>query len=189
MKNCSFFYLPSIAGSLVILLAACQANATPTNVTNIKVYTALPARAIIDTEEIRIPNCEGSIDTIQTLGSIKTVEAKSELDTIGTSTEGFEHEIPETLRLQLEIEIANAYQQSYQNAIERIENVSLDAVQGFETVYVIHWERLNHRGRIHYSIGDRVYKVYYLYQLVVPKLLSREKKVCNGKIEATLSPQ
>jgi hypothetical protein len=189
MKNCRLFFLLMV-GSLVVLSAACQANTDGANVANIKVDKVPPSRSIIDTEEITVPNCEGNIEIIQTLGSVKTIELTTEVDTVAVATDGSEYKIPESLKLQLEIEVENSYDQTFQNEMARLEDVSMDAAPEFETVYTIRWEQLDHEGEIFFSIGSQTYKANYLYQLIVPKLLSKEEIECDGILETvTVSPQ
>jgi hypothetical protein len=190
MNNCFFFRLLNLTWSLIILLSACQPNADATDVKNIKVDMVPFKRVIIDTEEILVPNCEGNIEIIQTLGSLKTIHTKSEVEITAVSIEGSEYKIPEDIRLQLEIEVANSYEQSFQNATARLENIAMNGAPRSETVYVIQWEQLHYQGNVQFSIGGHVYNVPYFYQLMIPKLLSKGEKACNGTNEiVTKSPQ
>jgi hypothetical protein len=190
MKTHTFFCLSCVAGSLILLFSACQPGSPTPNATDIRVERTLPTRAIIDTEEIPIPNCAGNIDIVQTLGSLKSIETTSEVNATATATDGSEQKLPEGLKLKLEIEVTKSYEQTYQNAVSRLENVSMDAAGNFETVYVIQWEQLSYHGNVYYSDRDRVYQVRYLYQLKVPKRLSKEEKACDENMATvTLSPQ
>lgn len=192
----SFLHLKIIILNIVLVstIISCQPVAdtqvaSDTNIQDIQVNTATPIDSKIRTEEFTLPNCGGTGELHQTLGSQASVSKSETISTKATVRGGVEVEIPETVKLKLEVELEKAYQKTFESASSRLDTIDMPAAAGTHVVYVIGWYNQNYESIIEYSTDSRVYEVPYIYILRVPKIESSYQISCNVTPPTTASEE
>jgi len=179
-----------------LLLSACQGSEMPdvgigtTNpstenieaedISLVRVDTAIPSSKVVRTENISLPNCGGSSELTQTLGTVTTVQKSLSLGARAKGSAGAEVEIPETAKLRLEVEIEATYQQTFQTASSRLDTLVMKAAPKTHIVYIIEWEQLEYTSAVSFAMKGEVFQAPYTYTLVVPKLTSSDQVSCSG---------
>ncbi len=186
----------SIAILVSLFLGACQPTPTaqPANqdmqngsVGNIRVTTVQPSESLIKTETFPLPNCGGTGEIRQTLGSTASITKNVTLSGKATVRGGGEAGIPETVKLKLEIEIEAAYQKAYESANSRLDTIDMPAAAGTHVVYDIGWYEQVFSSIVQYSINEQVYEAPYVYKLQVPKLDNSHQVSCGTSTKSTES--
>ncbi len=177
-----------------LFLGSCQPAPTgqpipteqPTNqntqnnaVENIRVTTVQPSETLVKTETFPLPNCGGTGEIRQTLGSTASITKSVTLSGKATIRGGGEAGIPETVKLKLEIEIEAAYQKAYESANSRLDTIDMPAAAGTHVVYDIGWYEQVFNSIVQYSIDGQVYEAPYTYKLQVPKLDNSRQISCG----------
>jgi len=165
-------------GFLTAFICACEPIA-PTPV-NINVKIAAPTRNTYKSEEIQISNCNGNINSNDTLGSKATIQQSITIDDTANGIDTSDYIISINEKLQFEIEINNAYQPIYTNTVSRLEDTKLIVPPSYETAYTVQWEKLDYGDYVSFSRNNDVYKVSYIYELLIPNLLYKEESICPG---------
>jgi hypothetical protein len=183
---CSFLHHKAII--LNVILASIMISCRPTTYTqeapsssvqDVQVNTATPTDSKVRTEEFTLPNCGGTGELHQTLGSQASVSKSETISTKATVRGGGEVDIPETVKLKLEVELERAYQKTFESASSRLDAIDMPAAAGTHVVYVIDWYNQNYESIIEYSTDGKVYEVPYVYMLQVPKIESSYQISCN----------
>ena len=168
--------------ALTFFLSSCGTNTTQEEpgITNIHVDTVIPVENQVDIEKFPLPNCGGTSELNQTLGSNASI-LKSVTIGAKASTEGSgEVSIPETAKLQLKLAIEAAYQQTYKSANSRLDSISMKAAAGTSVTYEIGWYDQTFSSIVQYSEKNKVYSASYTYKLRVPKINNSYQDVCPG---------
>ena len=178
-----------------LLLSACQGSDVPdvgigtTNpsteiieedISLVRVDTVIPSTKVVRTEDISLPNCGGSSELTQTLGTVTTVQKSLSLGARAKGSAGTEVEIPATAKLQLEVEIEATYRQAYQTASSRLDTIVMKAAPKTHIIYIIEWEKLEYTSAVSFAMKGEVFQAPYTYTLVVPKLTTSVQVSCSG---------
>ncbi len=178
----------SITILVSLFLGACQSTPTaqPANqntqnssVENIRVTTVQPSESLVKTESFPLPNCGGTGEIRQTLGSTTSITKSVTLGGKATVRGGGEVGIPETVKLKLEIEVEAAYQNTYEAANSRLDTIDMPAAAGTHVIYDIGWYEQVFNSIVQYSMDGQVYEAPYTYKLHVPKLDNSHQVSCG----------
>jgi len=172
---------------LALALGACQPTVTPTiqvaqssGIENVRVITIGPAESLIDTEDFPLPNCGGTSELHQTLGTQASVTKSVTIGAKATIKGGGEAEVPEIAKLELAIEVEAAYQKTYESANSRLDTIGMQAAAGTHVVYTIGWYEQTFSSVIEYSSNGQVYEAPYTYKLRIPKIENSNNIICSG---------
>ena len=157
------------------------AQVTP-SISNIRVNDAVPEEAPIqgNTEEFPLPNCGGTGELRQTLGTHVSVSKSVEVGVKATVTGGGEVAIPETAKLELTIAVEGAYKNTLDSANSRLDTIEMSAAAGTQVVYVIKWYEQVFNSTVQYSEDSKVYEAPYTYKLRIPKIDGSYSTTCPG---------
>jgi len=149
-----------------------------------------PQTSVLGTEDFPLPNCGGSSVMSQSLGSLASVSNSSTIGATATINGGGDVQVPEVAKLQLQIELSTAYQQTLRNENSRVDTIQLSAEPGTYVIYQVRWEQLTYSSTISYAVGNQVYKVPYEFMLRVPKNNRSDQLPCTGGgITTSASPE
>lgn len=166
-------YILSSVIILLLTLGACD-NGDQTSdlgdVGDIRVEKAEAIKTIVGTEEFPFPNCGGTIDLSQSLGTQTTVKKGVTIGARATTSAGGEVTVLEVVKLKLEAQVELAYQQTYETASSRLDTIDMGAAPGTHVVYEVQWEEQKFASTVSYAIRGEVYKAPYTYILRIPKL-------------------
>ena len=139
----------------------------------IRVNDAIPQEISLDgeVEEFRLPNCGGSSEVKQTLGNQATVSKSVEVGRTGSLSGGGSVEIPEAVRIEMEVAVEENYREAFTTANSRLDTIEMAAAPGTEIVYLIIWHQQVYESTVQYVDGDKIYEAPYSYILRVPKIL------------------
>jgi formylglycine-generating enzyme required for sulfatase activity len=129
-------------------------------------YTNAPA----DTEDFPLPNCGGSGELKQTLGTQASVKKSVVITGTATVSGGVTAGIPGPVQSQLEAAISIAYSETFQNESSRLDSIELKAAPGTYVVYVIQWVNQNYYSTVSYILEGKPNTADYVYTLRVPKM-------------------
>lgn len=177
--------------TISIIMSACQPTAPSQapqsdGITDIHVNTVVPTENRVTSETFPLPNCGGTGEIHQTLGTTASITKSVTVSGKATVRGGGEADIPETVKLKLEIEIEAAYQKTYESANSRLDTISMPAAAGTHVIYEIGWYEQSFSSLVEYSSNGQVYEVPYTYTLRVPKIDSSQQVACdtNGTTNA-----
>lgn len=159
-------------------------NAQNNAVENIRVTTVQPSESLVKTETFPLPNCGGTGEIHQTLGSTASITKSVTLSGKATVRGGGEAGIPETVKLKLEIEIEAAYQKAYEAANSRLDTIDMPAAAGTHVIYDIGWYEQVFNSIVQYSMDGQVYEVPYTYKMQVPKLDNSRQVSCGTNTQS-----
>jgi hypothetical protein len=170
---------------LSLAIVSCQSGAASQQpqgdgIQDIRVNTAALTEVKVSSEEFPLPNCGGTGEIHQTLGSHASVFKSVTVGEKATLKGGGEADIPETAKLKLEIEIEASYQKTYESASSRLDTIDMPAAKGTHVVYVIGWYEQIYESIVEYSSDGKVYEVPYTYKLRIPKIEDSFQLVCDG---------
>ncbi len=178
---------------LTVTLSACL-PATPTTqiiqdseTNNVHVIVTNPTETLIDTEDFNLPNCGGTSELNQTLGTQASVTKSVTIGANATIKGGGEAEIPALAKLELAIEVEGAYQNTYESANSRLDTISMQAEKGTHVIYTIGWYEQTYSSLVEYSSNGQVYEAPYIYKLRIPKIENSNNESCptNSNGETT----
>jgi hypothetical protein len=176
--------IPLIA--LTLLFTACQPTSAPTqaaqsgSIANVHVVTAEPTETCVDSETFPLPNCGGTSELHQTLGSNASIFKSVTVGTKATAEGAGEVAIPETAKLQLKLAVEAAYQETYETANSRLDTIDMRAAAGTHVVYDIGWYEQTFSSIVEYSENNQVFKAPYTYKLRIPKIDNSYQNSCDG---------
>jgi hypothetical protein len=172
--------LSSFISILCLALNACGGSSeSPTDdVQNVTVEKVQPVKSITNREEFPLPNCGGTGDLTQSLGSETTVQKIVSIGATASVVGGKEVEVPGIVKTKLEAQVEVAYQQDYQTASSRVDAIGMTARPGSHVVYVIEWEEQKYVSTVSYAIRGEIYRAPYTYILRVPKIADSYQQVC-----------
>lgn len=189
MKNT--FRKSALLITSALLLISCQPQttqslSTPTfqiaqsgdEVEDVRVVTTEPTEAVVDSETFPLPNCGGTSELGQTLGTHASVGKSVTVGIKAKVVGGGEAEIPAVAKLKLEIEVEAAYQQTFASANARLDTIDMTAAAGTHVVYEIGWYEQTFDSIVAYSSGGKVYEVPYTYKLRIPKIVNSYQIEC-----------
>lgn len=168
-----------------VILSACQPVAPTSSpeqnntVENVHVIVTEPTESLIDTEDFPLPNCGGTSELRQTLGTQASVTKSVTIGGKATLKGGAEADIPELAKLELAIEVEGTYQKTYESANSRLDTIGMQAEKGTHVVYVIGWYEQTYSSMIEYSSNGQVYEAPYTYKLRIPKIESSNNIACT----------
>lgn len=169
-----------------VVLISCQPNFTSSSngqngdIQDIRVQVAEPTKTTSKVEQFPLPNCGGSDKLAQSLGTFASVSKSATVGTKAAVTGGGEVAVPETAKLKLEIQVEQAYQQTFESANSRLDTIVMSAAAGTHVVYTIVWEEQTFNSVVQYSSDGKVYEVPYTYVLSVPKIDKSYNVICDG---------
>ena len=191
-------YKITFAWLFSFVLFACQPNAPSTQVslgdvgnsrvTNIHVKPAPPQTTSGDLEEFPLPNCGGTSELSQSLGTQVSVSKSVIVGGTATVTGGGEIEVPETAKISLEIAIEASYQQEYETANSRLDSVEMKAAPGSHVVYIIQWEKQEFSSIVTYEMDGELLESPYTFSMRVPKFKDSYQEICPEGIGSTTPP-
>ena len=176
-----------------MLLGSCQPvpteqpenqNAQNNVVENIRVTTVQPSETLVKTETFPLPNCGGTGEIRQTLGSTASISKSVTLSGKAIVRGGGEAGIPEAIKLKLEIEIEAAYQKAYEAANSRLDTINMPAAAGTHVIYDIGWYEQAFSSIVQYSVDGQVYEAPYTYKLQAPKLENSRQVLCGTNTQS-----
>jgi len=175
---------------LLLLLTACTPLVTPqptpttehtlsdSEVTNIHVSQIEPEKTNTNTENIELPNCGGTSELSQSLGTQVSIQKNVTVAATVITRAGVEAKIPLTARAKLEAEIELAYGQAYTTVDSRLDTIQTKAERESHVVYVIQWEEQKFVSTVSFVNNGDDYEVPYTYVLRVPKLKDSYRIPC-----------
>ncbi|RME57602.1 hypothetical protein D6779_08365 [Candidatus Parcubacteria bacterium] len=175
MKKISQLIIPLA----ILFLASCVPQMTPqqgdistSSAKVIRVKDAIPQEMSLDgeIEEFRLPNCGGSSEVRQTLGNQATVSKSVEVGKTGSLSGSGSVEIPEAIRIEMEVAVEENYRETFTAANSRLDTIEMAAAPGTEIVYLITWHQQVYESTVQYVDGNRIYEAPYSYILRVPKI-------------------
>jgi hypothetical protein len=193
-RNQSPLWKTVIAIVLAGLVVSCQPTPAPTQyidnseIQDVRVQTAEPIKNTSKVEQFPLPNCGGSDNLGQSLGTFASVSKSATVGGTATVTGGGEVAIPATAKLKLEIQVELAYQQTFESANSRLDTIEMSAAAGTHVVYTIVWEEQTFNSIVQYSSDGKVYEVPYTYVLSVPKIDKSYNVVCDETSETAAVP-
>lgn len=149
------------------------------NIQDIRVQVVEPERTTSKVEQFPLPNCGGTDKLAQSLGTFASISKSATVGAKAIVTGGGEVQIPEAVKLKLEIQVELAYQNTFESANSRIDSIEMSALAGTHVVYTILWENQTFTSIVQYSTDGKVYEVPYTYQLSVPKIDTSYQVVCS----------
>lgn len=168
-----------------LFLGACQQTEQPSiqtaqnsAVENMRVTTVQPIVSLVKTEPFPLPNCGGTGEIHQTLGSTASITKGITVSGKATVNGGVEEQIPATVKLKLEIEIEAAYQKVYDSANSRLDTIDMPAAAKTHVIYDIGWYEQAFSSIVQYSSDGQIYEVPYTYKLQVPKIDNSHQIPC-----------
>lgn len=173
--------------ALTLLFTACQPTSAPTHaaqtgsIANVYVATAEPTETRVDSETFPLPNCGGTSELHQTLGSTASIFKSVTIGTKATAEGAGEVAIPETVKLELKLAIEAAYQETYESANSRLDTIDMRAAAGTHVVYEIGWYEQTFSSIVEYSENSQVYKAPYTYKLRIPKIDNSYRNSCDSR--------
>lgn len=147
---------------------------------DVRVNTVAPREAKISIEQFPLPNCGGTGEIRQTLGTTASVFKSVTIGVKATARGGGEMTIPETAKLKLEIEVEGAYQKTYESASSRLDTIYMPAAAGTHVVYEIGWYEQTFESIVEFSSSGQVYEAPYIYKLRIPKIENSYQVSCSG---------
>lgn len=129
-------------------------------------YGSLPAL----TEEFPLPNCGGSSELAQTLGTQASIKKTVAVGGTATIRGGGEVPISSVIKGKLEAEISIAYNETFQNENSRLDSIQLKAASATHVIYVIQWVDQKYSSTVSYLLEGDTYDADYVYTLRVPKI-------------------
>ncbi|GEM_PF-1403082 len=185
MKNQKIVFMSFLV--LALFITSCQPTVPsagiPQNdgIADVRVNTAPPTETKINTEEFPLPNCGGTGEIRQTLGTTASVFKSITIGAKATARGGGEAiVISEPVILKLEIEVEVAYQKTYESASSRLDSIDMPAAAGSHVVYEIGWYEQTFESIVEYSSDGQVYEAPYVYKLRIPKIENSYQVSCNG---------
>lgn len=167
----------------MIVLSSCRSSTETTNanddVQNIRVQMVESDRTTADIEPFPLPNCGGNEKLTRTLGSLTSISQSATVSEKATVIGGGEIQLPNTIKLKLEIQVELAYQRSFESANSRVDSIEMAASAGTHIVYDILWEEQIFDSIVQYSLDDKVYEVPYTYKLRVPEIATSYEVECS----------
>ena len=179
--------------TLFIFMSACQPTPISQapqsdNITDIHVNTSAPTEAHVSTEKFTLPNCGGTGEIHQTLGTTASITKSVTVSGKATVRGGGEASIPEVAKLKLEIEIEAAYQKTYETANSRLDTINMPAAAGTHVVYEIGWYEQLFSSIVEYSSNGQVYEAPYTYSLRIPKIDNSYQVACEPNATTSVNP-
>ena len=159
---------------------------TVTRISNIQVKTVDPSISEGKIEEFPLPNCGGTGPLKQSLGTQVSVTKQIVIGGKAKGSAGGEVEIPETMRLQLELAIEASYQQMYERANARLDTIMMEAAPESHVVYKIQWERQEFSSVATFENDGELFETPYTFVLNTPKVVDSVKESCPdiGEVSA-----
>ena len=160
------------------------AQTSPETIKNIQVKMVDPVKYEGEVEPFPLPNCGGTGELAQSLGTQASVSKSVMLGGRAKAKVGGEVAIPQTAKLQLELEIEAAYQQTYETANSRLDTIQMKAAAGSHVIYEVQWEKQEFSSIATYEIDGEVFEAPYTYILKVPKINNSSQEACPtiGKV-------
>jgi len=148
------------------------------NSSNIHVSQIEPEKTNTNTENIELPNCGGTSELSQSLGTQVSIQKNVTVAATVITRAGVEAKIPLTAHAKLEAEIELAYEQSYTTVASRLDTIQTKAERESHVVYVIQWEEQKFVSTVSFVNNGDDYEVPYTYVLRVPKLKDSYRTPC-----------
>jgi hypothetical protein len=148
------------------------------NVQDIHVQPAEASRSNAGTEEFGLPNCGGTSELSQSLGTQTSVKRAVTLGAKASATVGGEVDIPAAAKAKLEAAVELAYQQTYETASSRLDTIAMKAAPMSHVVYVIQWEEQRFESNVTFSANGKTYETPYAYTLGTPKISDSYQVAC-----------
>ncbi len=137
---------------------------------NVQVARTNPEKSLGATEHFPLPNCGGTGELSQSLGTQASVKKRVAVGGKVTTSGGVEVSIPEAVKLKLEAEVELTYQQEYEMANSRLDTIRMAAAKETHVVYVVQWEEQTFESIVTFEMDGQVFETPYTYVLRVPKL-------------------
>jgi hypothetical protein len=174
---------------LALMLVSCQPStsssvpvAKSNGIDDVRVIAAEPTESRVGSETFPLPNCGGTSELHQTLGTHASIFKSVTVSDRASVKGGGSVEIAETVKLKLEIEVERTYQSTYQAANSRLDTIDMPAAAGTHVIYQIGWYEQVFSSMVQYSTDDQVYEVPYTYKLRIPKIDNSDQiDDCDGK--------
>ncbi len=163
-------------------------SVSSTEVSSIHVKPASPKKISGDTEEFPLPNCGGTGELSQSLGTQVSVSKSVIVGGTATVTGGGEINVPETAKIALEISIEASYQQEYETANSRLDSVEMKAAPASHVIYVIQWEKQEFSSVVTYEMDGELLESPYTFTMSVPKFKDSYQEICPTDIGHTIPP-
>jgi len=191
-KNVKKLHIILAVVMVISLLSACQTAEPPSrkpvevdDIENIRVRTVEATESVVDVEKFNLPNCGGTGELTQSLGTQASVLKGVTIGAKATTMAGGEVAIPQTAKLKLEIEVELAYQQTYQSANSRLDTIKMTAAKETDVTYVVFWEEQRFDSIVSYTQDGEVYEAPYSYVLRVPKIDDSYQENCSNSTANT----
>lgn len=203
MIKVQYSFLVLVTALIMVIFSGCQPTTQPLEpamsqagtaepiIKNVQVKHENPEKSLGDDEEFALPNCGGSGELTQSLGTQASVVKGVTIGGKATTTGGAEVAIPETVALKLQIEVELAYQQDYEMANARLDTIQMTAAAGTHVVYVIQWEKQTFTSTITFEMDGQILKTPYTYVLHVPKTNDSYPIICPtlGSVDSPVKEQ
>lgn len=169
-----------------LIISACGGQNNNQNVSDVQVSkTDQPNSNLANTEEFPLPNCGGSSELAQTLGTQASVRKAITISGTATLSGGGEFPIPPIVKGKLEAEISTAYNETFQNESSRLDSIVLKAAPATHVVYVIQWINEQYSSSVSYILEGKTYDASYVYTLRVPKISDSYSETCSNVPNST----
>lgn len=151
-------------------------------------------KTTIGTEEFELPNCGGTTELSQTLGTQASVQRGTALGGTVRTSAGLEVGLQIAAQVKLEAEVELTYQQEYSMANSRLDTITMAAAENSHVIYVIEWEEQEFSSIVSFTARSVEYLTPYKYTLSVPKIIDSYQVICPGSTlqitpSALTSPQ
>lgn len=185
LKHITMFLLVTIS----LITSSCGGQNNNQNVSEVQVSkTDLPNTDLANTEEFPLPNCGGSSELAQTLGTQASVRKAITISGTATVSGGGEFPISTVVKGKLEAEISAAYSETFQNESSRLDSIVLKAAPATHVVYVIQWINEQYSSSVSYILEGKTYDTNYVYTLRVPKISDSYSESCPNTSGSSQPP-
>jgi hypothetical protein len=175
---------------ITITLSGCQPNQNTPNaqalvpvsdnseIVNIQVKTVSAQKIPGDTEDFPLPNCGGTGNLSQTLGTQVSVSKTVELGASVKVNGGGQIGISEAASVLIEAAVEANYKQEYDKANSRLDTIEMVAAPKTHVIYTIAWEKQVFSSVITFELDTEVIETPYIFTMNVPKIAGSHEKQC-----------
>ncbi len=135
-----------------------------------------------DTEDFPLPNCGGSSELSQTLGTQASVKKSVTISGTATIRGGGKVAISPIVQGKLEAEISIAYNETFQSENSRLDSIELKAAPATHVVYIVQWMNKQFKSSVSYILEGKIHDAEYIYALSVPKIKDSYAILCSSPI-------
>lgn len=184
-----------MVGMLIIIQSGCVSTPTetfvaessgelqPDAIKDVRVEKSQATKITVDTEEFNLPNCGGTTELSQTLGTQASVQRGVTIGGKARLITGVEVGLPSAAKAKIEGEVELAYEQEYQSASSRVDSIRMAAAGGSHVIYDIEWEEQEFVSDVSFTANGMVHRTPYTYTLTVPKIANSRQINCYTVIQ------